>query len=152
MASTRLDVSSAVLAVPSQKEILLSIPAAIPSSVCRFARHLRFVGATDTGSPERNLEAYRAQVCVSRLSQKEQIHGERACFLAENRPLTKKFYCVSRAKCLQRYSRSFLRSDKFLLQNCAILCNTMRKRNDELPSISNDTQSSETLRNSLVLN
>jgi hypothetical protein len=38
------------------------------------------------------------------------------------------------------------------MQNCAILRNALRKRNDELPSISNDTQSSETLRNSLVLN
>jgi hypothetical protein len=38
------------------------------------------------------------------------------------------------------------------MQNCAILRNALRKRNDELPSISNNTQSSETLRNSLVLN
>jgi hypothetical protein len=39
--------------------------------------------------------------------------------------------------------RSFLRSDKILLQNCAILRNALRKRNDELPSGSNGMQSSE---------
>jgi hypothetical protein len=36
--------------------------------------------------------------------------------------------------------------------NCAILRNTPRKRNDELPSGSNGVQSSETMRNSLGLN
>jgi hypothetical protein len=39
-----------------------------------------------------------------------------------------------------------------LLQNCATLRNAMRKRNYELPGVSNDMQSSETLRNSLGLN
>jgi hypothetical protein len=38
------------------------------------------------------------------------------------------------------------------VQNGAILRNALRKRNDELPSGSNGTQSSETLRNSLGLN
>ncbi len=38
------------------------------------------------------------------------------------------------------------------MQNCATLRNAMRKRNYELPSVSNDMQSSETLRNSLGLN
>ena len=38
------------------------------------------------------------------------------------------------------------------MQNCATLRNAPRKRNCELPSISNDMQSSETLRNSLGLN
>ena len=38
------------------------------------------------------------------------------------------------------------------MQNRAILRNAMRKRNYELPSVSNDMQSSETLRNSLGLN
>jgi hypothetical protein len=38
------------------------------------------------------------------------------------------------------------------MQNDAILRNAARKRNYELPSLSNDTQSSETLRNSLGLN
>src|SRR4029453_6487087 len=37
-------------------------------------------------------------------------------------------------------------------QNCAILRNALRKRNYELPSVGNDMQSSETLRNSLSLN
>jgi hypothetical protein len=38
------------------------------------------------------------------------------------------------------------------MQNRAILRNALRKRNDELPSVSNDMQTSETLRNSLGLN
>jgi hypothetical protein len=38
------------------------------------------------------------------------------------------------------------------MQNCANLRNALRKRNYELPSVSNDMQSSETLRNSLGLN
>jgi hypothetical protein len=50
------------------------------------------------------------------------------------------------------FSRSFLRSEDFWLQTSAILRNALRKRNDELPSVSNDMQSSETLRNSLGLN
>jgi hypothetical protein len=50
------------------------------------------------------------------------------------------------------FSRSLLRLDKFSLENCAILRNTLRKRNDELPSGSNGMQSSETMRNSLGLN
>ena len=52
----------------------------------------------------------------------------------------------------QDFSRSVLRSSEILLQNCATLRNAPRKRNCELPSISNDMQSSETLRNSLGLN
>ena len=38
------------------------------------------------------------------------------------------------------------------MQNHAILRNALRKRNYELPSVSNDMQSSEVLRNSLGLN
>jgi hypothetical protein len=38
------------------------------------------------------------------------------------------------------------------MQNRAILRNALQKRNDELRSVSNDMQSSETLRNSLGLN
>jgi hypothetical protein len=49
-------------------------------------------------------------------------------------------------------SRSVLRSEDFWLQNSAILRNALRKRNYELPSVSNDMQSSETLRNSLGSN
>jgi hypothetical protein len=41
---------------------------------------------------------------------------------------------------------------QFFVQNRAILRNALRKRNEELPSVSNDMQSSETLRNSLGLN
>jgi hypothetical protein len=53
---------------------------------------------------------------------------------------------------LDIFLRSILRSGKIWLQNRAILRNALRKRNDELPSVSNDMQSSETLRNSLGLN
>jgi hypothetical protein len=38
------------------------------------------------------------------------------------------------------------------MQNCAILRNALRKRNYESPGVSNEMQSSETLRNSLGLN
>jgi hypothetical protein len=38
------------------------------------------------------------------------------------------------------------------MQNRATLRNALRKRNYELPSVSNDMQTSETLRNSLGLN
>jgi hypothetical protein len=41
---------------------------------------------------------------------------------------------------------------KVLMRNRATLRNALRKRNYELPSVSNDMQSSETLRNSLGLN
>jgi hypothetical protein len=47
---------------------------------------------------------------------------------------------------------SVLRSRKILMQNRATLRNALRKRNYELPSVSNDMQSSEVLRNSLGLN
>jgi len=53
---------------------------------------------------------------------------------------------------LQFLLRSVLRLEKILLQKHAILRNALRKRNAELPSVSNDMQSSETLRNSLGLN
>ena len=53
---------------------------------------------------------------------------------------------------LEIFLRSILRSDKILMQNRATLRNALRKRNCELPSVSNDMQSSETLRNSLGLN
>jgi|SRR5215831_4400890 len=60
------------------------------------------------------------------------------------------------AKCARErligfYGR-FLRSGICWLQNSAILRNAVRKRNDELPSVSNDMQSSEMMRNSLGLN
>jgi hypothetical protein len=38
------------------------------------------------------------------------------------------------------------------MQNCATLRNALRKRNYELPRVSNVVQSGETLRNSLGLN
>jgi hypothetical protein len=47
---------------------------------------------------------------------------------------------------------SVLRSRKILMQNRTTLRNALRKRNYESPSVSNDMQSSERLRNSLVLN
>jgi hypothetical protein len=50
------------------------------------------------------------------------------------------------------FLRSVLRSGKILMQNHATLRNALRKRNYELPSVSNNMQSSETLRNSLGLN
>jgi hypothetical protein len=50
------------------------------------------------------------------------------------------------------FLRSVLRSGTILMQNRAILRNALRKRNYELPSVSNDMQSSEVLRNSLGLN
>jgi hypothetical protein len=50
------------------------------------------------------------------------------------------------------FLRSVLRSRKILMQNRATLRNALRKRNYESPSVSNDMQSSERLRNSLVLN
>src|SRR5438552_6465730 len=52
----------------------------------------------------------------------------------------------------RNFLRSVLRSGKILMQNCATLRNAPRKRDYELPSVSNDMQSSETLRNSLGLN
>jgi hypothetical protein len=48
--------------------------------------------------------------------------------------------------------RSVLRSGKILMQTRATLRNALRKQNYELPGVSNDMQSSETLRNSLGLN
>jgi hypothetical protein len=50
------------------------------------------------------------------------------------------------------YPLGLVRSGKILMQNHAILRNALRKRNYELPSVSNDMQSSEVLRNSLGLN
>ena len=50
------------------------------------------------------------------------------------------------------FSRSFLRSAKFLVQNRAILRNTVRMLNRQTPSLGNAVQSSETMRNSLGLN
>jgi hypothetical protein len=41
---------------------------------------------------------------------------------------------------------------QILMQNRAILRNALRKQNYELPNVSNNMQSSETLRNSLGLN
>ena len=52
----------------------------------------------------------------------------------------------------RNFLRSLLRSGKILMQDCATLRNALRKRNYEIPSVSNDMQSSETLRNSLGLN
>jgi len=46
-------------------------------------------------------------------------------------------------------SRSFLRSAKILMQNGAILRNTLRMLNRQTPSVGNAVQSSETMRNSL---
>ena len=60
-------------------------------------------------------------------------------------------FTVPRAARLLIFHGSFY-GLKILLQNCASLRNALRKRNYELPSASNDMQSSETLRNSLGLN
>ena len=50
------------------------------------------------------------------------------------------------------FLRSVLRSGEILLQNCATLRNALRKRNYELPGVSNAMQTSGMLRNSLGLN
>jgi len=50
------------------------------------------------------------------------------------------------------FSRSFLRSAEILMQNGAILRNTLRMLNRQTPCGGNVMQSSETLRNSLGLN
>src|SRR3977135_3559384 len=52
----------------------------------------------------------------------------------------------------RNFLRFLLRPSEILMQNRATLRNALRKRNYESPSVSNDMQSSETLRNSLVLN
>ena len=63
------------------------------------------------------------------------------------------FLQVTEAEAKARnFLRSILRLSKISLQNCAILHNAVRKRNYELPGVSNDMQNSETLRNSLGLN
>jgi hypothetical protein len=49
-------------------------------------------------------------------------------------------------------AESFYGRAKILMRNRTILRNALRKRNEELPSVSNDMQSSETLLNSLGLN
>jgi hypothetical protein len=46
----------------------------------------------------------------------------------------------------------FLRSDKILLRNSAILRNTLRMLNRQIPSVGNAVQSCEMMRNSLGLN
>ncbi|PYK18435.1 MAG: hypothetical protein DME55_06720 [Verrucomicrobia bacterium] len=46
----------------------------------------------------------------------------------------------------------FLRHEKFLLQNRAIVRNTLRILNRQIPSVNNAVQSSEMMRNSLGLN
>jgi hypothetical protein len=50
------------------------------------------------------------------------------------------------------FSRSFLRSAKILLQNGAILRNTLRMLNLQTPSVGNAVQRSENIGNSLGLN
>lgn len=50
------------------------------------------------------------------------------------------------------FSRSFLRSAKILMQNGAILRNTLRMRNHQTPSASNAVQNSEMMCNSLGVN
>ena len=50
------------------------------------------------------------------------------------------------------FSRSFLRSAKILLQNGAILRNTLRMLNLQTPSLGNAVQRSENIGNSLGLN
>src|SRR5207302_2968490 len=63
------------------------------------------------------------------------------------------FLQVTEAEAQARnFLRSVLRSSKILMQNSAILRNAVRKQNYELPGVSNDMQSSETLSNSLGLN
>jgi len=53
---------------------------------------------------------------------------------------------------LAKFLRSVLRSGEILMQTRATLRNALRKRNYELPGVSNDMQSNETLRNSLGSN
>jgi hypothetical protein len=63
------------------------------------------------------------------------------------------FLQVTQAEAQARnFLRSVLRLGKILTQNRATLRNALRNRNYELPGVSNDMQSSETLRNSLGLN
>jgi hypothetical protein len=57
------------------------------------------------------------------------------------------FYGSTTQKRSRNFLRSLLRSVKILMQNCATVRDALRKRNDELPGVSNDMQSSETLRN-----
>jgi hypothetical protein len=58
----------------------------------------------------------------------------------------------TRAKAKQlNFSRSVLWSAKILVQNVAILGNTVRMLNRQIPSVSNHMQSNEMLRNSLRL-
>jgi hypothetical protein len=53
---------------------------------------------------------------------------------------------------LPKFLRSVLRSAEILLQNGAILRNTLRMLNRQIPSVSNAVQRCETMRNSLGLN
>jgi hypothetical protein len=70
MAGARLDVYAALLTARSEREILLPIPAPIPSRVRGFASHLRFARAADTGPPARNLAGNTTQVLVFTLQPK----------------------------------------------------------------------------------
>ena len=58
----------------------------------------------------------------------------------------------TRAREGTRFSWWLLRSANFLLQKCAVLCNTARIRFPETPSICNGAQACENVRNSLGLN
>ena len=63
------------------------------------------------------------------------------------------FLQVTEAEAQARnFLRSILRLGKISLQNCAILRNALRKRNYQLPTVSNDMQTSETLGKPLLLN
>jgi hypothetical protein len=57
-----------------------------------------------------------------------------------------------RAHRVERFLRSVLRSGKILLQNGAILGNTLRILNRQIPGASNAVQNSETMGNSLGVN
>jgi len=61
-------------------------------------------------------------------------------------------YPRARGDAAQNVHGRFLRSEDFLLQNCATLRNAARVLNREIPSVRNAVQRSETMRNSLGLN
>lgn len=62
------------------------------------------------------------------------------------------FYGQRLISASRNFLRSLLRSDKFCCKIAQLCANALRKRNYELPCVSNDTQSSATLRSSLGLN
>jgi hypothetical protein len=62
------------------------------------------------------------------------------------------FYRSTTQKRNPKFSKVRSTVGQILMQNRAILRNALQKQNYELPNVSNNMQSSETLRNSLGLN